>query len=462
MLLTISATGDQAGDLGYLLHKHPDRLHERDLGFGKARVFYPEAGPDRCTVALAVEVDAVGLARGAMRSEGYVTDRPYVAGSLLSVALGRTFGSALAGRCEDRADRVEVALPLTATLSSVHCPGGEGIVRKAFEPLGYEVELLWHPLDDRFPEWGGPSIATVTLRGLKPVRDLLRHLFILAPVVDGSKHYFVGVDEVDKLIRHGEGWLADHPHRDWVVHRYLRYKKALARKALSLLVAQDAEEDEAAEREEEVLETPVRLNDQRLSAVLEALRDPKLEIRSVVDLGCGEGRLVAELARDPRFERVLGLDVSSQALDRAETRLDRLRLPIQRRERIALGQGSLVYRDDRLKGFDAAALVEVIEHVDPGRLPALEAAIFGHARPGRVVVTTPNAEYNATWETLPAGHFRHRDHRFEWTRAQFEGWAGQVASRHGYRVKFEPIGPVDPSLGSPTQMALFDREAGPG
>ena len=459
MLLTISTTATRATDLGYLLHKHPDRLHERDLGFGTARVFYPEAGPDRCTVALAVEVDAVGLARGAMRGEGYVTDRPYVAGSLLSVALGRTFGSAMAGRSEDRAGRVEEPMPLTATLSAVHCPGGEGVVRKAFEPLGYEVEARWHPLDDRFPEWGGPRVATVSLRGLKPVRDLLRHLFILAPVVDGSKHYFVGVDEVDKLIRHGEGWLADHPHRDWVVHRYLRYKKALARKALSLLVLEDAEEDEAAEAEEDVLETPARLNDQRLAAVLEALRDPRLAIRSVVDLGCGEGRLVADLARDPRFERVLGVDVSSQALDRAQGRIDRLRLPIQHRQRVALGQGSLVYRDDRLKGFDAATLVEVIEHVDPGRLPALEGALFGHARPGRVVVTTPNAEYNATWESLPAGQFRHRDHRFEWTRDQFESWARGVADRHRYRVRFEAIGPVDPTLGSPTQMALFDREA---
>jgi 3' terminal RNA ribose 2'-O-methyltransferase Hen1 len=461
LLLTITITAPEATDLGHLLQKHPDRLHERDLGFGKARVFFPEASPGRCSAALAIEVDAVGLARGHLRDEGYVTDRPYVAGSLLSVALGRTLGSALAGRAKEKAERVEELMPLEATLSAVHCPGGEGAVRKAFEPLGYEVELSWHPLDDRFPGWGGPAVATVTLRGMKSVRDLLRHLFILAPVVDGSKHYFVGLDEVDKLIRHGEGWLAEHPHRDWVVHRYLRYKTALARKALSLLIVADAEADEVAGAEEEVLEKPARLNDQRLSAVLEALRDPKAEIGSVVDLGCGEGKLVAELARDARFERVLGLDVSSQALDRAQNRIDRLRLPIQRRERVALALGSLVYRDDRLKGFDAASLVEVIEHLDPGRLPALEAAIFGHARPGRVVVTTPNAEYNATWESLPAGQFRHRDHRFEWTRAEFEGWARQVATRHRYRVRFEPIGPVDPALGSPTQMALFDREPGP-
>ncbi len=461
MLLTITTTAPGATDLGHLLRKHPDRLHERDLGFGTARVFFPEAGPDRCTAALAVEVDAIGLARGSLRAEGYVTDRPYVAGSLLSVAIGRALGSALAGRAVERADRVEEAMPLEATLSAVHCPGGEAIVRKAFGPLGYEIHCRWHAVDDRFPDRGGPSVATVTLRGRVPVRDLLRHVFILAPVVDGSKHYYVGLDEVDKLIRHGEGWLAGHEHRDWVVLRYLRFRKALARRALSLLVADQAEADEDAEVAEEGLEAPARLNDRRLAGVLEALRDPAAEIRSVVDLGCGEGRLLAELALDPRFDRVLGVDVSSAALDRAGSRLDRLQLPTQRREKIAMALGSLVYRDDRLKGFDAAALVEVIEHVDPSRLAALEAAVFGHARPGRVVVTTPNAEYNATWGSLPAGRFRHVDHRFEWTRAEFESWAVGVAGREGYRVRFRPVGPVDPALGPPTQMALFDREARP-
>ncbi len=457
MLLTITTTAPDATDLGYLVHKHPDRLHVRDVGFGTARVFFPEADADRCTMALAVEVDAVGLARGSLRAEGYVTDRPYVAGSLLSVALTRTLGSALAGQSADRPGRVDEVMPLAATLSAVHAPGGEGLIRRAFEPLGYAVECRWDAGEADAP----PSVATVTLRGAKTVRDLLRHLFILTPVVDGSKHYYVGVDEVDKLVRHGEGWLGEHPDREWVVNRYLRFRKALTRKALSLLVADQADDDEAAEGEEVRLETPVRLHDQRHEAVLAALRDPGREIRSVVDLGCGDGRLLARLARDSRFERVLGIDVSLVALEHAGERLDRLNLNEARRGRVATALGSVVYRDDRLPGFDAAILVEVIEHVDPPRLGSLEAAVFGHARPGRVVVTTPNADYNSTWETLPAGQFRHRDHRFEWTRAEFRGWADRVAAAHGYAVRIEPIGPIDPALGAPTQMALFDRLADP-
>ena len=453
MLLTITTTAPDATDLGYLVHKHPDRLHARDVGFGTARVFFPEASFERCTMALAVEVDAVGLARGSLRDEGYVTDRPYVAGSLLSVALTRTLGSALAGQCSERAERVEERMPIVATLAAVHLPGGEGIVRKVFEPLGYSVEFRWMDGEADAP----PSVATVTLRGEQPVRDLLRHIFILGPVIDGSKHYYVGVDEVDKLVRHGAGWLGAHPERDWVIGRYLRFKKALARKALSLLMVDQVEADEVAQGEEVQLEKPVRLNDQRHDAVLAALRDPGREIRSVVDLGCGEGRLLAMIARDGRFERVLGVDVSSTALEFAEGRINRINLSEAKRQRVALALGSVVYRDDRMRGFDAAILVEVIEHVDPPRLASLEAAVFGHAQPARVVVTTPNADYNSTWESLPAGQFRHRDHRFEWTRLQFQDWADRVARTFGYAVQIEPIGSVDPELGSPTQMALFDQ-----
>ena len=452
MLLTITTTAPDATDLGYLVHKHPDRLHERDVGFGTARVFFPEAEANRCTMALAVEVDAVGPARGSLRSEGYVTDRPYVAGSLLSVAITRTLGSALAGQSADRPDRVDEAMPLVAMLAAVHAPGGEGAIRKAFEPLGYAVAIEWSEGEAGV----APTVARVTLRSERTVRDLLRHLFILVPVVDGSKHYYVGVDEVDKLLRHGEGWLAEHPERDWVVHRYLRFRKALARKALSFLVADSRERDEVAEAEETQLEQPVRLNDQRQDAVLAALRDPNREIRSVIDLGCGEGKLVASLARDGRFERILGVDVSAASLEWAEARVDRLNLTETRRRRVALTLGSVVYRDDRFRGFDAATLVEVIEHVDPTRLTSLEAAVFGHARPARVIVTTPNADYNPTWPALPAGQFRHRDHRFEWTRVEFLAWVERVARAFGYSCRIEPIGPVDPALGPPTQMALFD------
>jgi 3' terminal RNA ribose 2'-O-methyltransferase Hen1 len=120
-------------------------------------------------------------------------------------------------------------------------------------------------------------------------------------------------------------------------------------------------------------------------------------------------------------------------------------------------QGSLIYRDPRLEGFDAAAVVEVIEHLEPERLRAFERVLFEFARPGTVVVTTPNREYNVEFEGLAAGRFRHRDHRFEWTRQEFRDWAERAAARYGYKVRFLPIGQESPEHGPPTQMGVLSR-----
>ena len=197
------------------------------------------------------------------------------------------------------------------------------------------------------------------------------------------------------------------------------------------------------------------LNDQRLAAVVGALRDGGA--RRIVDLGCGEGKLLAALLHESWVEHVVGVDVAWRSLEVAARRLHLEDMAPRQRARVELLQGALTYRDKRLRGFDAAAVVEVVEHLDPPRLDAFEQALFGDARPASVVVTTPNIEYNALFEGLPAGSLRHRDHRFEWTRAELAGWADGVAGRNGYQVELAPIGPVDDRLGSPTQMAVFHR-----
>ena len=166
-----------------------------------------------------------------------------------------------------------------------------------------------------------------------------------------------------------------------------------------------------------------------------------------------------ELIRNPAFTRVLGVDVSHRALEIAARRLGLDRMPDSQRARLELIQSSVTYRDDRLAGHDAGVLMEVIEHIDPPRLPALERTVFGHARPTSVVVTTPNVEYNVRYQFLPAGAPRHRDHRFEWTRAQFRTWADAAAATYGYTVRYLPVGDEDPELGAPTQLAVFRRVA---
>jgi 3' terminal RNA ribose 2'-O-methyltransferase Hen1 len=293
--------------------------------------------------------------------------------------------------------------------------------------------------------------------------DALSHLYVLLPVLDNAKHYWVSTDEVDKLIRAGSGWLGSHPDRDLITRRYLAHRRELVLTAVGRLAEADDTEPETLEgavSDDGPDETPERqlsLAQQRRGAVLAALR--AAGAATVADLGCGEGALIRTLLDDPAFSRVLGVDVSHRALEAAARRLHLDRMPDRRRQRLELVQSSLTYRDERIAGFDAAVLMEVIEHVDPPRLAALEQTVFGAACPGTVLVTTPNVEHNVRFADLPAGSMRHRDHRFEWTRAQFREWAGGVAPRYGYGVRYLPVGTSDPEVGPPTQMAVFSRHA---
>ena len=468
MYLEITSRSQPATDLGFLLAKHPERSQSFELPFGQAQVFYPEANDACCRAALLLDIDPIALVRRRGREAptifSYVNDRPYSASSFLSVALSRVFGSALNGRCSTKPERPEQALQLEARLSVVTCRGGEGVARSLFEPLGYTVTLERQPLDEAFPEWGEGVCYELTLAADMRLQDLLSHLYVLVPVLDDAKHYWIGRDEVEKLLARGQDWLPKHPERDLISRRYLRYRGALTREALARLSADDDVDPDATATEqaksEDALEKPLSLNAQRMSRVVEVLQESGAS--SVVDLGCGEGKLLRLLleARAPSgstFKKILGMDVSMRVLEVCARRLHLETLPPKLRERIELIQGSMTYRDSRLSGYDAAALVEVIEHLDPPRLGALERTLFEFAKPNVVVVTTPNREYNQLFPDLAAGKFRHRDHRFEWTREEFQAWAERVAGANAYSVRFEPIGQVDEAHGAPTQMGVFSR-----
>jgi 3' terminal RNA ribose 2'-O-methyltransferase Hen1 len=454
VLLTISAAVS-GSDLGYLLHKHPARVHSFELPCGKAYVFYPHQNEQASQAALLLDIDPIGLVRGKGQAEGaldqYVNDRPYVASSFLSVAIARVFGTAMNGRSKERQQLAEQTFPLEAVITAVPAQGGEPFLRALFEPLGYEVRAERHSPDE--------SYFTVTLKGTVRLQDLLTHIYVLVPVLDADKHYWVGKDEVEKLLSKGEGWLAGHPEKETIASRYLRFDRTLTREALARLVEDDLEDPEETDashlKEELALEAPLRLWEQRIDAVVAALatQHPK----SVVDLGCGEGKLLKALLEDRSIERIVGMDVSSRSLETASRRLRLDQMAPALRSRIELMQGSLLYRDQRLHGFDAATLTEVIEHLDEARLAALERVVFEQAQPKTVIVTTPNVEYNVRFPSLPAGNFRHKDHRFEWSRSEFGAWSESVCDRFGYRVRFVSVGPEDPALGSPTQMGVFTR-----
>jgi 3' terminal RNA ribose 2'-O-methyltransferase Hen1 len=498
VLLTLSTTSKPATDLGYLLHKHPERVQSLQVPTGTAHVFYPEASEDRCTAALLLDVDPVALVRGregargnAARAEAfalgqYVNDRPYAASSMLAMALKAAFRTAFTGRCDARPDLAAAPIPLAIRVPALRCRGGAALVRRVFEPLGWRVEAGTVPLDPAFPGWGESPYVDVRLIGEIRLADALNQLYVLLPALDDAKHYWVTADEVDKLIRAGSGWLAGHPEQALISRRYLAHQRSLTQAALARLADVDdidpeeidnalppegTEPEEAEQAGTEPAGTkstgsegsgaepdPVPpLNQQRRGAVLAVLR--AAGARRVGDFGCGDGTLVRDLLADRAIDQVVAVDVSVRALHFAARRIRLDGMSEQQRQRIQLFQSALTYRDDRLAGLDAAVLMEVIEHVDPPRLTALERVVFGYAAPTMVVVTTPNAEHNVRYEGLADGGMRHRDHRFEWTRAEFRDWAGRVGSSFGYHVRFLPVGADDPEVGPSTQLAVFHREA---
>ena len=445
MLLTIESDHPE---MSFLLHKHPARLHSQPISFGLAHAFYPR--PTK--VALLIEIDPLSLTRrgGAdtFALKPYVNDRSYVAGSFLSVALNQMFRTAVAARCNKRPELISTPMKLEAVIPTLPVRGGDRLLRSLFEPLGYQVEARRLPLDEKFPDWGDSAYFHCKLKIVSPLFTLLRHLYILLPVLDNEKHYWVGEGEIEKLLENGQQWLAEHPLCELIVSRYLKHQKGLARQALDVLASDDSPRDQEAE---ETVEEKLGLHQQRLEAVVEVLL--KSGAVRVADLGCGEGKLLRRLLKHPQFSQILAMDVSMDPLRRAGQSLERQHE--SKRQRVELFQGSLLYTDPRLQEVEAACLVEVIEHLEPDRLSRVAHNLFHRIRPRTLVITTPNREYNALWESLPAGNFRHPDHRFEWTRQEFATWAHSV--KHDYQVSLQGLGEAHPEHGSPSQMAVFRR-----
>ena len=288
------------------------------------------------------------------------------------------------------------------------------------------------------------------------MRDMLKHLFVLIPVFDRQKHYWVGADEVDKLLRIGEDWLPEHPEKEYIMGRYLN-RRHLVNMALERLATANAADGEMLlselEEAEDNPEIKQSLNVQRLGSVIAALKN--CGAKRVIDLGCGEGNLLNLLVKERQFTQITGVDVSHIALEKASSKLKLERAGDSLRERIQLIQGSLTYKDTRFSGYDAACVIEVIEHLDIPRLTAFERVLFEFAKPPTIVLTTPNKEYNTNYANLHEDDLRHGDHRFEWTRAEFRDWASKTAEKFGYTVQFSEIGDGSETHGAPTQMGVF-------
>lgn len=460
MLLTITYEGENTRNLGYLLHKNPDRAQQFELSCGKAYVFYPEADEHRTTAALLLDIDPIDLARGKVGSrEGglfdYVNDRPYASTSFMSTAIARIFGTAMSGRCDNLPELAKTPLQLTATLSALKDYGNDELAKELFEPLGYTVKTERTELDEKFTQWGSSPYINLTISGKVRLCELLNHLYVLIPVFDRQKHYYISEDEIEKLLSHGEGWLSTHPYKEKITQRYFSKRKGYARKALDILLGDEEiienSDEESSEKEEK--RTP--LNTQRMETVKNAVLTSGAE--SVIDMGCGEGRLTSLLLCERQIKRITACDVSVSVLERAAQRLNLDRMNEFKKRKLTLMQASLTYKDNRFEGFDCACAVEVIEHIEPMRIPAFERVIFEFASPKTVIITTPNREYNANYEHMPENDLRHGDHRFEWTRSEFKKWTEHVCEKFGYTCEISGIGDPDEKFGSSTQMGVFTK-----
>lgn len=457
MLLTITYFGKNPTDLGFLLHKNPYRPQEFQLNSGKAYVFYPEINDNFCTSALLLDINPVDLARGKAGSKtrglfDYVNDRPYVSSSFMSTAISQVFGTAMSGRCKQLPELANTPIDLSATLTSLPCKGDYNMINKIFEPLGYSVEYENEILDEKFPNWGESYYINLTIKGKVLLKDLLSHLYLLIPIFDKQKHYWIGKDEIEKLLNHGKGWLENHPHKNYIISRYFNRKKSYMQTAIKLLDENPIEETDDASTKEQTPRLP-NLNTQRLQAVIDTLKQHN--ITSVIDMGCGEGKLLNLMLKDSFFTKIAGFDVSFSILEQAHRKLKLDKIHELTRKKITLFQSSLTYKDQRFNGYDAATVVEVIEHMDENRLWAFREILFGETAPKLVVITTPNIEYNEIYESLSKDKLRHGDHRFEWTRNEFQEWCNEICDQFGYKVKFSDIGDNDIQKGSPTQMGVF-------
>lgn len=451
MLLTLRVTGPHAADLQVLLDKSPDKLHSTSLPLGVVHVFFPEASPDAATVALLVNVDAV-----AWSSNESPAGFALANAATLSAAIAHVFSMALAARSPARPDLVTAMLPIEVRLSSFAVSRGTDDARALFAPLGYDVEVTEDALVESSTTQEHLVRHSVRLTKLAPLYEVLSHMYVLGPIVDDHAADPVLTAEREALLLHAEGAARGHPLAERITQAYAMRRTSETSAAVERLLVADSL---GAPTNADATNVPTLLDDARIDAIVYELRE--VAAQSVVDLGCGDGKLLARLVREKALTRIVGLDVSYRLLDAASARMKLDRRGTKKSERLELLHGSLFYADSRLRGFDAAVLADVLQHVAADRLGDIEHVVFHDAQPKTIIVMmNGSGVWGAGSRRLPeapnAQPAREQSAPTDphaWSTNQFDAWASGVSERCGYRVRLLSIG----SSHLPTRMAVFSR-----
>ncbi|MGI2326725.1 3' terminal RNA ribose 2'-O-methyltransferase Hen1 [Planococcus sp. YIM B11945] len=446
MQLTIRASGDNVKAVSYLLSKNPNNLYERNHKGHLVRLFYSKFTDEEMEVTIFVTPDPIELIQNKSNSfdiTHYINDREFAVSSIFCSFIRSALGTALNGQPkEEYAEWVPYQFPFTIEFGPVASALSDRQLKDLFEPMGYEVGIARPDIHYSFDLKEKSSVRTLTLNGKQTLQNSLRHLFVLIPVIDNYKHYYIDEKEIEKLERYGEGWLENHPLRDLIYRQALRFKEVYS------LVESSNEEEKKAEPLRKA-----RLNELRYDKIVEMAK--QLSPTSIVDFGSGEGKLAVQLGFLNGVRKVLAVEPSQTATAKAIKRFEKVRDQANFIEPETLW-GSLYYFDERLKGKDLMILCEVIEHIDEERLPKAFDTILNSYAPTSLIVTTPNREYNEIYDM--DDHFRHDDHRFEWTRQEFRDWC-TARNHHGhYELEFMGIGEEDLQQGFPTQMCVFKRK----
>ncbi len=442
MILNFNVKGENADKISFLLHKSPNKLHQFSLGFGSAYVFYSKYERNDVSFSLLVDIDPIDLVRGKNKnSQGifdYVNDRPYATSSFLCSAIAQVFSTALSGRSKEYEHLVKEEMEFKVEVVSLKVKTNLIMLNKIFDPLGYELEIKSHLLDEKIFGEEESNYVDLILKNKLTLQSVLQHLYVLIPVFDNNKHYFVNNDEVEKLLSKGGDWIDVHPEKDFITSRYLNSKFIDAKKLESLFSKEQNKMIEERKKNS--------LNSQRLSQVTDVIES--LNIKSLVDLGCGEGKLIKELLNNTSVEKILGVDISINVLKKAARKLKYDTV----KDKIELVQSSAVYYDERFTEYEAICLIEVIEHIDEQKLYLLKENVFNLVKPKYVIITTPNVEYNTVYEL---DGYRHSDHRFEWSRSEFRLWCEEICNQYNYDVEYFSIGEEMETVGNSTQMGVF-------
>ncbi|PYF06198.1 3' terminal RNA ribose 2'-O-methyltransferase Hen1 [Ureibacillus chungkukjangi] len=446
MQLTIRGTGQDIQVISYLLAKNPNNLYERRVSGHLVRMFFSQFSEEEVEVTFFVTPDPIELSRNNSKVydiTSYINDREFVVSSIFCTFLRTALGTALNGKpVEEYEPWVNHPFPLEFSFGPVASQLTDQDIQSLFQPLGYAVEITYGEADYNMDFKSKSSARFITLKGSTTLQMGLRQLFVLIPVLDNYKHYYIDEQEVEKIVRYGEGWLDKHPKREFILRQALRFKEVYGQF-----------ENQHTKKENES-SPKLRLNDLRYDKIVGKVNQLKRK-ETVVDLGSGEGKLSEKLGFIDGVKEILAVEPSESATLKA---LKRFEKAAQDKNFVKPRQifGSLFYYDERLKGKDVLILCEVIEHIDEYRLPKIIQTILQDYRPRTLIITTPNQEYNEVYGM--GGDYRHPDHRFEWTREEFQTWCKTQNENHEYNIAFDGIGEEHELHGYPTQMCLFTRK----